>query len=493
MTSQEQIPCSLPDTQNADAILTQSQEVSSQQQTMAVWGRLCPRRPYLRSLEMMKDTVYTLGRSPSCDICLTLNELQSKQLSVISKTHFRIYRERVGNTNEIVVYLEDSSHNGTYVNQELVGHGRRVIIGNNSEIALAKSSFSFYIFVTANVHEIAYELPLGLKQRYVIGRRLGTGACGEVRLLFRKDGSETFAIKVIQKNYFSAGTGNILNNPANVRNEVEILRKLKHVSSDIFKASLLYHCSCQWSFEFQPCIIPLKDIFDTTEVMYIILELMEGGELFDRIRSKGKLSESCAKLIFYQVVHAVYYLHRQGITHRDLKPENILLKDNSENPLVKVSDFGMSKFVDTQTMMRTFCGTPMYVAPEILATNGRSSYTNQVDVWSLGVILYVSLSGRVPFSNNNATLADQIKGGMYEFGSYFTLVSQDAINLIKRMMTVNPKKRITVPQILLHPWLRDINMQREVNRLMSGVILNEDNDENLPPSNIHPNKRPRLI
>ncbi|XP_011062803.1 PREDICTED: serine/threonine-protein kinase Chk2-like isoform X3 [Acromyrmex echinatior] len=432
MTSQEQIPCSLPDTQNADAILTQSQEVSSQQQTMAVWGRLCPRRPYLRSLEMMKDTIYTLGRSPSCDICLTSNELQSKQLSVISKTHFRIYRERVGNTNEIVVYLEDSSHNGTYVNQELVGHGRRVIIGNNSEIALAKSSFSFYIFVSANVHEIAYELPLGLKQ--------------------------------------SAGTGNILNNPANVRNEVEILRKLKH-----------------------PCIIPLKDIFDTTEVMYIILELMEGGELFDRIRSKGKLSESCAKLIFYQVVHAVYYLHRQGITHRDLKPENILLKDNSENPLVKVSDFGMSKFVDAQTMMRTFCGTPMYVAPEILATNGRSSYTNQVDVWSLGVILYVSLSGRVPFSNNNATLADQIKGGMYEFGSYFTLVSQDAINLIKRMMTVNPKKRITVPQILLHPWLRDINMQREVNRLMSGVILNEDNDENLPPSNIHPNKRPRLI
>jgi len=102
-----------------------------------------------------------------------------------------------------------------------------------------------YIFVSANVHEIAYELPLGLKQRYVIGRRLGTGACGEVRLLFRKDGSETFAIKVIQKNYFSAGTGNILNNPANVRNEVEILRKLKHVSLDIVKASPLYHCSCQ--------------------------------------------------------------------------------------------------------------------------------------------------------------------------------------------------------------------------------------------------------
>lgn len=92
----------------------------------------------------MKDTSYTLGRAPSCDIYLTTNEF--KHLSVISKIHFRIYRERVGNTNEIVVYLEDLSHNGTYVNQELVGHGRRVIIGNNSEIALAKSSFSCTYF-----------------------------------------------------------------------------------------------------------------------------------------------------------------------------------------------------------------------------------------------------------------------------------------------------------------------------------------------------------
>ncbi|KYM99653.1 PREDICTED: serine/threonine-protein kinase Chk2-like [Cyphomyrmex costatus] len=469
MTSQE-LPASLPDTQNADAILTQSQEVSrSQQPTMTVWGRLCPRRPFLRSLEMVRDDVYTLGRSPGCDICITTRELSIKQLSVVSKVHFRIYRERVSNMNETVVYLEDLSRNGTYVNQELVGHGKRVIIGNNSEIALARSFFSFYIFMGVNALEINCELPLELKQRYVIGRKLGTGACGEVRLLFKKDGSETFAIKIIQKNYFNIGTGNILNNPENVRNEVEILRKLKH-----------------------PCIIPLKDIFDTTEIMYIILELMEGGELFDRIRSKGNLSESCAKLIFYQVVHAVHYLHKQGITHRDLKPENILLKDNSENPLVKVSDFGMSKFVDAQTMMRTFCGTPMYVAPEILATNGRSPYTNQVDVWSLGVILYVSLSGRVPFTNNNASLADQIKGGMYHFRlPPFQRVSQDAIHLIKCMMTVEPKKRIRIPQVLLHPWLRDINMQREVNKLMSGY--NGDNDENLSPPNIHPNKRPRLM
>ncbi|XP_039312049.1 serine/threonine-protein kinase Chk2 [Solenopsis invicta] len=458
-SSQEQFSASLPDTQNVDT-LTQSQGVSSQQPTLSVWGRLCPLQAFLQSLDM-KDTSYTLGRSPDCDICLTIKELHPRKLGVISKTHFRIYRERINSANETVVYLQDLSHNGTFVDDDLVGLGKRVIIENNSRIALATKGFRCYVFVSTNVHEIPLELPLELKQKYAIGRRLGAGACGEVRLLFKKDGSQAFALKIIQKNNFSTGTGNIFNSAANVRNEVEILRKLKH-----------------------PCIIDLVDIHDTSEAMYIILELMEGGELFDRIKNRGKLPEPCAKLIFYQVVLAVSYLHKEGITHRDLKPENILLKDNSDYPLVKVSDFGMSKFVDTQTMMKTFCGTPMYVAPEILSTHGRSSYTNQVDVWSLGVILYICLSGMAPFNNN--TLVEQIIGGKYEFRrAHFQNVSQDAMKLIKRMMTVNPKERITMSYILLDPWLRDIPMRREVYRLISG----KENNENVPLNTY--NKRPR--
>lgn len=472
MASQEQIPASLPDTQNADGILTQSQETSSQQPTLIPWGRLCPVRAFLRTLDMMKDTGYTVGRSPTCDIHLTANEIGTKYLNVISKVHFRIYRECISNSNEIVVYLEDLSHNGTYVDHCLVGHGKHVVIGNNSEIALAKCHFLLYVFVSTNTNETACALPLQLKSRYTVGRKLGAGAYGEVRLLFVKDGSKQFAVKIIQKNYFSVGNGNIFNNPVNVQNEVEILRKLKH-----------------------PNIIHLEDIHDTPDVMYIILELMKGGELFDRIKNNGRLSEPCAKRIFYQVVLAVHYLHKQGITHRDLKLENILLKDNSDYPLVKVSDFGLSKFVDTQTMMKTFCGTPMYVAPEILKTCGRSSYTNQVDVWSLGVILYICLSGRVPFSNNRS-LEEQIIRGLYEFRpAHFQNVSQDAIRLNKSMMTVDPRKRLTVPYILLHPWLRDMNMRREVDRLISdNNIVELENDENVPPAeNVHIYKRPRFI
>ncbi|XP_012530738.1 serine/threonine-protein kinase Chk2 [Monomorium pharaonis] len=463
MESQEQIPASLPDTQNVDT-LTQSQEVSSQQTTLTIWGRLCATRPLLPNLDL-KDTSYTVGRAENCDIYLTTKELRPRILNVISKVHFRIYRESICNMNEAVVYLEDLSHNGTFVDDHLVGHGKRVIIENNSKIALARSDFGVYIFMTTNL-ETPCELPLELKQKYASGRRLGAGACGEVRMLFTKDGSEKFAIKIIQKNYFSTDNGNIFNNPMNVRNEVEILRKLRH-----------------------PCIIYLIDIYDTPRAMYIILELMEGGELFDKIKSTGKLSEPCAKMIFYQIVLAVHYLHKEGITHRDLKLENILLKDNSDYPLVKVSDFGLSKFVDTQTMMKTFCGTPMYVAPEILSTHGRSSYTKQVDVWSLGVILYICVSGTTPFHSNN--LVEEITRGLYEFrSSHFQHVPENVIKLIKRMMTVNPRERITVPQILLNPWLRDIRMRQEVNRLISNN--NVENNENVPPLNVC-NKRPRIM
>ncbi|KAL0104825.1 hypothetical protein PUN28_016457 [Cardiocondyla obscurior] len=467
MASQEPGP-SQPDTQNADGILTQSQDTPSQQSTLVAWGRLVSARRNLRSVDLVRDISYSCGRSMSCDISVTLNDVDnnSSLLNVLSKVHFCIYKERI--ENDIVVYLEDKSHNGTYVDANLVGRGNRVIIGHNSKIHLARVNRMFYTFTSINLRDSICELPVALQQKYAIGRKLGAGACGEVRLLFTKNGSETFAMKIIRKNYFSSGDGNILNNPANIRNEVEILKRLKH-----------------------PCIINLVDIYDTADFMYIILELMKGGELFDRIRQKGKLSESSAKLIFYQVVLAVYYLHKEGITHRDLKPENILLKDDTDKPLVKVSDFGMSKFVDAHTMMRTFCGTPMYVAPEILETLGRSSYTSQVDVWSLGVILYVCLSGTTPFKNT--ALEQDIRTGQYDFrSSNFRHVSQEAIDLIKRMMTVNPRTRITVPQIICHSWLRDKDMRNEVYRLIRNEnVENIENDENIPPSNICV-KRPRL-
>ncbi|XP_078040999.1 ovarian-specific serine/threonine-protein kinase Lok [Augochlora pura] len=456
----ENIVLTLPDTQNADSVcLTQSQSQDlSQEKTMTIWGRLCPIKLPFKTMELIKD-VYTLGRSESCDICITKSDLKPKWVSVMSKVHFKITREYIdNNSNDAVIYLEDLSQNGTFVNKQKVGRGNKVVLESNDIISLAQPIVTVYVFMSTGAFE-TNDLPPELKTRYAVSRKLGSGACGEVKLVFSKVGCKKFAMKTILKmGNMTNGSKNLLNNPEKIMNEVKILKALKH-----------------------PCIIRMEDIVDTPKAVYIVLELMEGGELFERIKSRGRLTEKSAKLIFYQVVLAVSYLHDSGITHRDLKPENILLASHSDITLAKVSDFGLSKLVDAQTMMKTFCGTPMYVAPEILSNIGRGSYTNQVDVWSLGVILYACLSGSVPFNchNTKMSLQEQIKKGCYSFpATKFGHVSNKAIELIQRMMTVNPKKRITIKQVLLHPWLQDRDLRNSADMLLSG----EDNENMAPPS-----------
>ncbi|OAD53345.1 Ovarian-specific serine/threonine-protein kinase Lok [Eufriesea mexicana] len=362
---------------------------------MTIWGRLCPIKLPFKTMEMTKD-VYTLGRSENCDVCVTNNELKPKWLCVISKVHFKITREFIdGNTNDVIVYLQDLSQNGTFVNKKKVGRGNKVILESNDIISLAQSAITVYVFMSTIAFE-SNNLPPQLKNKYAVSRKLGSGACGEVKMVFNKVDCKKFAMKTIMKiGGTTNGQKHPLNDPEKIMNEVKILKALKH-----------------------PCIIRMEEIVDTPKAVYIVLELMEGGELFERIKSKGRLSEKYAKLIFYQVV---------------LAPENILLASNSDITLAKVSDFGLSKLVDAQTMMKTFCGTPMYVAPEILSNIGRGSYTNQVDVWSLGVILYACLSGSVPFNcqDKNISLQDQIKRGYYCFpSSKFGHISNKAIDLV---------------------------------------------------------------
>ncbi len=145
-----------------------------------------------------------------------------------------------------------------------------------------------------------------------------------------------------------------------------------------------------------PCIIKLEDVIESPDYLYNVLELAEGGELFDKIIEKMKLNESEAKLHFYQIASAIKYLHSMKICHRDLKPENILLCSSEDcAPIVKITDMGLSKLVNLETVLKTFCGTPQYIAPEVVSSAGlpSSTYSLKVDCWSLGVILYILLSG----------------------------------------------------------------------------------------------------
>ena len=177
-------------------------------------------------------------------------------------------------------------------------------------------------------------------------------------------------------------------------------------------------------------------------------------------------------------------MHDKGISHRDLKPENILLcsHDNAQT-LVKVSDFGLSKFFDSTALMKTFCGTPNYLAPEVIVSKGEGTYTNKIDNWSLGVILYICLVGYPPFNDENPmiSLEEQIKKGIYDFPKEdWHKVSKDAIDLVKKLLCIDPNKRATLEEVLDHKWIKDdLAMKSKAHSLMQ---IDDNNVEMLNES-----------
>ena len=206
-----------------------------------------------------------------------------------------------------------------------------------------------------------------------------------------------------------------------------------------------------------PTLLCLKDTFDEDDGVYLVLELASEGELFNWIVMKQKLTETEARKVFIQLFQAVKYLHDRNIVHRDIKPENILLTDKQLS--VKLADFGLAKIIGEESFTTTLCGTPSYVAPEILENSNHRRYTRAVDVWSLGVVLYICLCGFPPFSDelysaeNPYTLSQQIKMGRFDYPSpYWDSVGDPALELIDRMLTVDVDQRITIDECLEHPW-----------------------------------------
>ncbi|GKY99526.1 hypothetical protein MPSEU_000906700 [Mayamaea pseudoterrestris] len=269
---------------------------------------------------------------------------------------------------------------------------------------------------------------------YDIRDLLGTGTVGTVRrAIDRKTGIER-AVKIISlqrqsMNGGSSNNNNTDNSTAIFQAEAAILQGLDH-----------------------PYIVKLIAYYISPSNVHLVFELCVGGDLFDRIVRKTKYSESDARKVMRRLLAAIYYLHEtKQVAHRDLKPENILLSSKESDIDIQLTDFGLAKTVSNEGL-KTFCGTPMYFAPEILQRRhtimGKGRYGKEADIWSLGIILYILLSGVPPFD------PDSHRDLVIEFPhEFWACVSKPAQDLVRKLLVVDPKLRFTVSQACLHEWI----------------------------------------
>jgi calcium/calmodulin-dependent protein kinase I len=254
---------------------------------------------------------------------------------------------------------------------------------------------------------------------------LGEGASAIVRKGIKKETGEAFAIKIIDK----MSLGEI--ESENLYNELKILSIVDH-----------------------PNIVRVYEYYENNGIIFIVMEMMNGGELFEKLIEIDHYTESKASEIFREIVDAVRYCHSLGIVHRDLKAENLLFTTPDDDAVLKISDFGFAKYLipNDGECLSTACGSPSYLAPEILEG---VKYDKKVDCWSLGIILYIMLCGFAPFyAEDNTDLFNLIKKGEFEFHSPdWDNVSDNAKDLIKKLLILDPKKRLSCEEMLNHPWL----------------------------------------
>ncbi|KAI1108047.1 kinase-like domain-containing protein [Nemania sp. NC0429] len=357
---------------------------------------------------------YLIGRHPECDVII--------DDPIVSNRHCLLFTENKG--DDTVAIMEDLSSNGTFVNEAIVGRNQRRELQEQDEIAVMDKARFIFRYPRSRTSS-------GFAQQYTLLERLGKGHFAEVFLCVEKSTGQRYAVKIFTKH---PGTDE-RSKTDGLQQEIAVLMGVSH-----------------------PNVLCLKDTFNEKNAVYLVLELAPEGELFNYIVTKQKLTEDESRKLFVQLFQGIKYLHDRNIVHRDIKPENILLVDKDVN--VKLADFGLAKIIGEESFTTTLCGTPSYVAPEILAEGRHRKYTKAVDIWSLGVVLYICLCGFPPFSDElysrdyPYTLSQQIKGGRFDYPSpYWDSVGDPALDLIDRMLVVDPDRRYTIDECLKHPWL----------------------------------------
>ncbi|KAJ3275729.1 Protein kinase [Terramyces sp. JEL0728] len=279
---------------------------------------------------------------------------------------------------------------------------------------------------------------------YTMLNTIGTGTFGKVKMAVHLHTSAKVALKIVNRRRIVN-----LQMVQRLKREVQYYRQLKH-----------------------PHIVKLYEVITTPTDIILVLEYAN-GELFNYIVEKGRMSEAEARKLFQQIICAIEHCHMHKIVHRDLKPENILMDANKN---IKIADFGLSNYLQDGDFLKTSCGSPNYAAPEVIS--GKLYAGPEIDIWSCGVILYVMLCGQLPFDDEHIpTLFKKINSGVFRKPSS---LSNGAKDLLSAMLTVDPLKRITIPEIRKHPWFaKDLPEYLEKSKKNNFDALSTEIDEQI--------------
>eukprot|EP01083_Nonionella_stella_P175035 608372_1 len=382
----------------------------------------------------------------------TLNEVGRKGILYKIGAHFKSFVSRYYVIREKFLYTFKKEHDafpinvvfiaGWYMSEINDSHSDRGYYGIQMTAPSVQQSKILYSKSRRDRDEWLRCLQVAaatqsIKQHYSIGRILGKGHFSLVHLGVHRESGKECAVKIVQKSSIDA------REKMSLRNEIVMMRLVNH-----------------------PCIIRMLDVFEDQQRIYMVMTLAPYGDFFARWKKRKIFDEDTARVIIWKLLDATQYLHALGIVHRDLKPENILFTTDN---VLKIADFGSAhRFelkpdtprtpLSPKTMdfpdfeMKTNTGTPLYVAPEILS---KGKYSHMVDYWSLGVMLYTMLCGYPPFSNRKSLhkMYGNIIDGKYEFGALWDGIDEDAMDLVRKLLTVDAKHRIDGEQILAHKWM----------------------------------------
>lgn len=394
-----------------------------------------------RTPTLASKKTWLFGRNAECDVVLST-------CTRLSNKHFQLWFSMSDNT----LWIQDTSTNGTHLNGNRLVKGLNYIVNQGDEIAVGvgvpKDVIRFVVFFSdmynpSNSVNNSVVIDKGLYKDFIVkNETIGQGAFATVKKAVERCLGDLYAVKIINRRraIHAGGKGAM----EGVNRELEILQKLNH-----------------------PNIVKLKTFYEDVENYYLVMELVPGGDLMDFVAANGAIGEDATQVITKQILEGIAYVHRLGISHRDLKPDNILIMQD-DPIIVKITDFGLAKISDNATFMKTFCGTLAYVAPEVItgkydlqqSQNPGENYSNLVDIWSLGCLVYVLLTSHLPFNGKTQQqMFLKIKSGEYHespLNSYE--ISQEGRDFLRCCLTVDPSKRFTAEAALNHAWLADVEL-----------------------------------